>query len=222
MDSDKGMRSCSLWLVLTLFSLPAVAEVKIKVLEDGTKVMYNEGRSRRSYGPPRATAAVPAVDLEPLIDKYSKIRSLDPDLVRAIIQVESGGRVTALSHKGAMGLMQLMPDTARQLAVEDPYDAEQNVRGGTRYLSRMLDLFNGNLELALSGYNAGPEAVNRYGGVPPYAETRSYVEKVLRIYRGEPGFTLHGSANVRIGRKTYLTRDPKGRYVMTTTPVDNR
>lgn len=216
------MKVCSLWLVIALVALPVTAEVKLKVLEDGTTVMYNEGRSRRSYGPPRSVESAPPEDLEELIAKYSSMRSLDPALVRAVIQVESGGRPLALSHKGAMGLMQLMPATARQLAVEDPYDAEQNVSGGTRYLSRMLDLFDGNLELALSGYNAGPEAVNRYGGIPPYAETRSYVERVLRIYRNEPGFTLTGSPSVRVGRKTYLTRGADGQYLMTTTPVGDR
>lgn len=216
------MKVFGLGLVIALISLPASAEVKIKVLEDGSRVMYNEGRSRRNYGPPRPVATSSPEDLEALIAKYSTMRSLDPDLVRAVIQVESGGQTMALSHKGAMGLMQLMPATARQLSVEDPYDAEQNVSGGTRYLSWMLDLFNGNLELALSGYNAGPEAVNRYGGIPPYAETRSYVEKVLRIYRNEPGFTLNGSPSVRVGRKTYLTRGSNGQYLMTTTPVGNR
>ena len=216
------MRVLSLGLAVTLVSLPAAAEVKIKVLEDGTRVMYNEGRSRRTYGPPPTASKTSSEDLESLIAEYSAMRSLDPDLVRAVIQVESGGYTMALSNKGAMGLMQLMPGTASQLSVDDPYDAEQNVSGGTQYLSHMLDLFNGNLELALSGYNAGPEAVNRYGGIPPYPETRSYVEKVLRLYRDEPGFTLSGSPNVRVGRKTYLSRGPDGRYVMTTTPVGDR
>jgi soluble lytic murein transglycosylase-like protein len=221
-DRGDGMRVFSLWIAVFLMSLSAAAEVKIKLLDDGSRVMYNEGRTRRTYGPPSAPASSPAQDLEPLIAKYSAMRSLDPDLVRAVIQVESGGQSMALSNKGAMGLMQLMPGTARQLAVDDPYDAEQNVSGGTQYLSHMLDLFNGSLELALSGYNAGPEAVNRYGGIPPYPETRSYVEKVLRLYRDEPGFTLSGSPNVRVGRKTYLSRGPDGHYVMTTTPVGDR
>lgn len=216
------MRVCSLWLAIALVSFPAAAEVKLKVLEDGTQVMYNEGRRRRTYGPPRAAVSSSSEELESLVAKYAARRSLDPDLVRAVIQVESGGQTMALSNKGAMGLMQLMPGTARELAVDDPYDAEQNVSGGTQYLSRMLDLFNGNLELALSGYNAGPEAVNRYGGIPPYPETRSYVEKVMRLYRDEPGFTLSGSPSVRVGRKTYLSRGPDGRYVMTTTPVGDR
>jgi soluble lytic murein transglycosylase-like protein len=215
------MRVCTLWLAIALTPLLAAAEVKVKILEDGTRVMYNEGRSRKTYGPPRIQTSGSVADLEQLIAKYSARRSLDPELVRAVIQVESGGYTQALSNKGAMGLMQLMPETARELAVDDPYDAEQNVSGGTQYLSWMLDRFNGNLELALSGYNAGPEAVDRYGGVPPYSETRSYVEKVLRIYRNEPGFTLSGSPSLKVGRKTYLTRGSDGRYLMTTTPVGN-
>jgi len=105
------MRVLSLGLALGLVSLSAVAEVKLKVLDDGTRVMYNEGRSRRTYGPPRAVVSSSFAELESLVAKYSAMRSLDPDLVRAVIQVESGGQTMALSDKGAMGLMQLMPET---------------------------------------------------------------------------------------------------------------
>ena len=84
-----------------------------------------------------------------------------------------------------MGLMQLMPATARSLEVDDPYDPAENLRGGTTYLRRLLDRFGGDLELALAGYNAGPEAVDRYRGLPPYPETHGYVDRVLRLFRGE-------------------------------------
>lgn len=116
---------------------------------------------------------------EPYVMEYSNRHSLRPELVRAVIQVESGYNPRALSPKGAMGLMQLMPDTARMLGVQRPYDPEQNIRGGTRYLRLLLDKYEGNEELALAAYNAGSGAVDRYGKrIPPYRETRDYVRKV--------------------------------------------
>lgn len=116
---------------------------------------------------------------ETLVRQYAERESLRPDLVRAVIQVESGFNPRAVSPKGAMGLMQLMPQTARQLGVIDAYDPEQNIRGGTRYLRQLLTKYRGNEELALAAYNAGPGAVDKYGErVPPYAETQNYVQKV--------------------------------------------
>jgi soluble lytic murein transglycosylase-like protein len=106
---------------------------------------------------------------------------VDPALIEAIISNESGFDVNATSRAGACGLMQLMPQTAAGLGVSDPYDPGQNVRAGTRYLRELLDRF-GNVELAIAAYNAGPGAVERYGGVPPYAETRRYVRDVLAVY----------------------------------------
>jgi soluble lytic murein transglycosylase-like protein len=114
-----------------------------------------------------------------LIVKHAEARNLRPDLVRAVVQVESGYNPGAVSPKGAMGLMQLMPTTASQLGVRAPFDPEENIRGGTMYLRQLLDRFAGNEELALAAYNAGPMAVDRYGNkVPPYQETRDYVRKV--------------------------------------------
>ena len=123
---------------------------------------------------------------EPLIQEHATRRSLRPELVRAVIQVESGFNPRALSPKGAMGLMQLMPATARSLGVNNPWDPAQNIRGGTDYLRLLLDEYDGNEELALAAYNAGSGAVAKYGRrVPPYRETRDYVRKVGAA-AGEP------------------------------------
>jgi soluble lytic murein transglycosylase-like protein len=200
------------------------AQVRLEVGADGKAVMTNSGSRpaalrARSTAPPRTRSA--PTDVEALIVESSRNLGLDADLIRAVIQVESGFNPNARSHKGAMGLMQLMPQTAATLAVSDPWDPRQNIRGGSAYLQQMLDRF-GQMELALAGYNAGPEAVRRYGGVPPYRETENYVEKVLRIYRDDPGYRLPASvaprAPRRSGKKTYLYRDPNGSLVMTTEP----
>jgi soluble lytic murein transglycosylase-like protein len=113
-----------------------------------------------------------------MIEDYADRNGLSPDLVRAVIQVESGFNPYAISPKGAMGLMQLMPATASELGVRNPFHPEENIRGGVVYLRRLMDKFDNDVSLALAAYNAGPNAVDRYDGVPPYRETKDYVKKV--------------------------------------------
>ncbi|HWJ35188.1 MAG TPA: lytic transglycosylase domain-containing protein [Steroidobacteraceae bacterium] len=123
----------------------------------------------------------------------AKANTVQAALVRAVIAVESGFNPRAVSKRGAVGLMQLQPATARRYGVKDIYDPEQNIRAGTRYLSDLLTRFDSNLELALAAYNAGEEAVERYGRhIPPYAETLAYVPSVMRVYQrlmGQPHAT---------------------------------
>ena len=121
-------------------------------------------------------------EIEGLIDKYAAKTGLDADFVKSVIKQESGFNPQATSHCGAMGLMQLMPATAQGLGVTNAYDAEQNIYGGTKYLKGLLDRFDNNKELALAAYNAGPNAVKKYNGIPPYAETQNYVKKVMQNY----------------------------------------
>jgi soluble lytic murein transglycosylase-like protein len=114
------------------------------------------------------------------IEAAAALHQLNPNLVKSVIKAESEFDQWAVSSKGAQGLMQLMPFTARRFGVSDPFDARQNIFGGTQYLRILLDLFQGDVSLALAGYNAGENAVRRYGGIPPYRETRNYVRKVRR------------------------------------------
>lgn len=210
----------SLSIAALVLALPAAIEagVKLKKAADGSLVMYNDGPSKVSRPSAVRANRVDRSELDRMIAEHAHRRRLDPDLVRAVVLVESGYQPWAESHKGAMGLMQLMPETARDLAVRDPWDPGENIRGGTDYLRHLIDRFGGRLELALAGYNAGPMAVERYGGIPPYDETRNYVERVMQIYRQEPGYSLAASPVVKAGRKTYLHRDAQGRLVMTTNP----
>lgn len=118
--------------------------------------------------------------LESIIEKESKKKGIDPDLVRAIIKAESNYNPKAESPKGAMGLMQLMPSTAEDLGVDDPFDPVQNIKGGTSYLKDMLRIFK-DKDLAVAAYNAGPGAVKKHKGIPPYQETQQYVKKVNKF-----------------------------------------
>jgi soluble lytic murein transglycosylase-like protein len=120
--------------------------------------------------------------IDAAIEAFSEQFNVDPLLVRAVMKQESSFQPFALSTSGAMGLMQLMPGTAEGLGVSDPYNIEENIRGGVQYLSYQLKAFDNDLKLALAAYNAGPNAVRRFGGIPPYEQTQKYVELVLKYY----------------------------------------
>lgn len=142
---------------------------------------------KASFGPPSAKSWLSGEDAASAYALYIRAAGLrfgvDPLLVKAVIKAESNFNCGALSCKGAQGLMQLMPETADDMAVADPFDPQANITGGTRYLRLLLNQFKGDLKLALAAYNAGPTVVKEAGRIPRYPETRRYVKKVLRNYR---------------------------------------
>ncbi len=123
-----------------------------------------------------------AKSIEDLIVRLSKKHGVDPALVKAVVEVESDFDPKAMSSVGAKGLMQIMPDTAKDLGIKDPFDPEDNLEGGIRYLKRLLNKYDNDISLALAAYNAGPGNVDKHNGVPPFTETRNYVRKVLKLY----------------------------------------
>jgi soluble lytic murein transglycosylase-like protein len=174
------------------------AEIYIYQEKDGTtwftdhKALNSDFQYIRTYGRPTATQSCKGVDREVMAKRakphlewiryYSKLYELDPILVHSVIEVESCFDAYAVSRVGARGLMQLMPRTAESLGVSEPFNSKENIRGGISYLRKMLNKFNNNQELALAAYNAGPTAVSKYNGIPPYRETQSYVKRIVKKY----------------------------------------
>jgi soluble lytic murein transglycosylase-like protein len=158
-------------------------------------------------------ASVERGELRKLVQEVSTEHGVDPKLIDALVHVESAYNPNAVSRKGAMGLMQLMPETAKRLKVDDPFDPAENVRGGVKEFSRLVSRYSGNLQLALAAYNAGEGAVSKYRGVPPYAETRSYISKILSLYTGRP-YRLAGSYRAEPVR---MLRNPQGVTIITNT-----
>lgn len=143
-----------------------------------------------------------AAQYDALIEENATVHGVSPHLVRAVIQQESGFNPRATSHKGAMGLMQLMPATASELGVSDPYNPSENIRGGVAYLKGLLVKFQQNVELALAAYNAGPTAVTKYGAIPPYRETRNYVTRITTAVDAIPkGKNIYKTTEIVNGRE---------------------
>ncbi len=146
-----------------------------------------------SRSKPSSTSAE-VVDYSDYVREAAAKYAVEPELIRAVIKTESNGDHRAVSRKGAMGLMQLMPQTANDMNVSNPFNPEENIEGGTRYLRYLLEKFNGDITLALAAYNAGPGTVEKYGKIPPISETIRYVKKVFALYRGKRTIPVQGGS----------------------------
>jgi soluble lytic murein transglycosylase-like protein len=195
------MRFTSLVMGVLMIAGAADADVRILVKRNGEKVIYNAGPSRGGDLNWLAKRHDRASKYDPIIEHYSARYGVDPTLVRAVIQVESDFNPNCVSNKGARGLMQLMPATARRFGVSKVHDPEQNIHGGVRFLAYLLDLFNEDLPRVLAGYNAGENAVLKYGGIPPYEETSTYVKRAMTVYYGRPYGGSISFAGRRGGKK---------------------
>ncbi|MFB3817756.1 MAG: lytic transglycosylase domain-containing protein [Candidatus Methylomirabilales bacterium] len=187
--------------ILSLCAQPGEAAIYVSTGPDGT-AFYTDAPPRPDFQPLPAFGLPPSVDIvrgqyADLIDQIAAQHAVDPQLVRAIIRVESNFEPLAISRKGAQGLMQLMPATAGRFAVGNPFDPAENIRGGVRYLRTLLDMFPGKLSLALAAYNAGENAVLKHRGIPPYRETQDYVARVLKHLDRRDVGTLTASAAPR-------------------------
>ncbi|MBN1636854.1 MAG: lytic transglycosylase domain-containing protein [Deltaproteobacteria bacterium] len=177
-------------LIATVFipamSIESRADIFVKQLIDGRLIFTdcpsgNDWTLYMQEKPKPSQMPGDAHSLEKTIRQAAKTNGIEPRLIRGIIEVESNFVPTALSSKGAIGLMQLLPDTAAEMGVADPWDPAENIRAGTRYIAQLLKRYDGDLVKALAAYNAGPTMVDIYNGIPPYQETREYVKNVLTI-----------------------------------------
>jgi len=167
---------------------------------------YLDGRTQTHETLNRAFTAQ---DIDAAIDQAAARHNVDPSLVRSVVKVESNFNPNAVSRKGAMGLMQLMPSTARSLNVSNPFDPQQNVDAGVRHLRRLLDSYGGDVRLSLAAYNAGSGAVARSAGVPHFRETQNYVRRITNLYNGgsEPGSYIFGNP---VHDPVHVQRDARG------------
>ncbi|HVT04668.1 MAG TPA: lytic transglycosylase domain-containing protein [Thermoanaerobaculia bacterium] len=205
-------------LAMVAWTASASAQVKFIIKPDGTKAIFNisSGRGRQSELVWLAKQRDRISGYEELIQRYALQWRVDPLLVKAIIQVESDFNPRCVSNKGARGLMQLMPETARRFNVAQMHDPEENIRGGVAYLSVLLKMFPDDLPRTVAAYNAGENAVLRYKGIPPYQETQNYVNRALTVYYGRP------YGGVSVGRSIIAglgTRKLKGGFKSATTTI---
>lgn len=165
----------------TLLLDPRLKQVNADIIKESPQISFSNALQEAGAIQANTQAATKSQILN-VVNQIAEKHGVDEKLVQALIKQESGFNPKAKSKAGAMGLMQLMPSTAKNLGVQDPYNIVQNVEGGVKYLKSMLNKYNGNVILALAAYNAGPGAVDKYDGVPPYKETQNYVKNILANY----------------------------------------
>lgn len=216
----------SLFVLLLTIGLasPAAAQIYSWRDADGKLVLSDQPRSDQgkmnTYAVSAATsvratkpltATAKSAKYEASISEHSRRMGVSADLVRAVIQVESAFNPTAVSTKGAMGLMQLMPATALELGVSNPFEPDENIRGGVQYLKRLLVRYNDKVELALAAYNAGMGNVEKYGAVPPFKETQSYVKRITGAAPTAPPNTIYKWMELVDGKPVarYSNKPPK-------------
>jgi len=177
-------------IALPLLAVPVNADIYVYIDDEGvmhfTNTLTSSDYDYRLYireQPFNSETFNHTDKYDDLIGDASDLYGVDSRLVKAIIKVESDFNPRAISKKGAMGLMQIMPENFQRLDIEDPFDPKQNIMGGTRYFKQLYQRFNGKLALSLAAYNAGPTAVDQYKSIPPYQETEEYVQRVLSVYR---------------------------------------
>lgn len=196
------IRSVSLFLCVVMLLLPAgqgIADVYMYIDSDGV-VSFTNTPTSTDYKlyikekPIKLQRVYSTKKYDHLILKAEQKFGVDFSLIKAVIKVESGFNPKAVSKKGAKGLMQIMPMNYKSLSISDPFDPEENIMGGTKYLNKMLQRYKKKLPMALAAYNAGPQAVDRYRQIPPYKETQNYVKKVMQLYsqyKKRSGFLSH-------------------------------
>jgi Transglycosylase SLT domain/Domain of unknown function (DUF4124) len=217
--------TCAVWVLAD--AAPAIGQIYAWRDDHGRMVLSDRPvEAARTYSVPSAASEIrttrpssgsKATAYDDLIRQYADEHGLSHDLVRAIIQIESGFNPRAVSPKGAMGLMQLMPATASEYGVHNPFDPGENIRGGVAYFRRLLDRYNQKVELALAAYNAGPTAVDRHGQrIPPYRETQAYVRKIVSVtpIAIGPRRIIYKIVELIDGREVprYSDRKPAGPY----------
>jgi len=212
------------FLVILFAASLASAEIQLRIDEKGRKVFFNpapkviKSQFKLTAGNPVAlTYSKKAGDYAPMIEKVCAKYSVDPELVKAVIQAESAYNSKAVSHAGAIGLMQLMPATAARFGVKEIFDPNENIHGGVQYLKFLLQLFNGDLPLAVAAYNAGEGAVQRFQGIPRYTETQNYVRKVMSLYgKSDYSSGVMLQAKVQPPKTIYKYTDNNGMVHFTT------
>ncbi len=161
-------------------------------------IKENKGSTKQAKTEENVSSSVKNADYSGYVKQAAAKYEIEPELINAVIKTESNGNHRAVSSKGAMGLMQLMPSTAYDMNVVNPFNPEENIEGGTKYLRQLLEKFNGDLTLALAAYNAGPKTVEKYRNVPPISETRQYVKKIISLVKGKSNYSFSDSIGQNI------------------------